>query len=100
MLVNSAPVSDASSHGSRESDTDTVDWEEVVAHDVLAEVVVEPELPVPDFPSVAMRTGFRSLDAGQLEDVFVQMASVMQNVPVFLKGAFRVILNKVRLFPM
>ena len=55
--------------------------------DVHAEVV-EPELPVPDVPSVAMRTGFRSLDAVQLEDVFVQRASVM-HVPVFLKGPFR-----------
>ena len=90
VLVNSAPVLDASlDHGFRESDTDTVDWEEVVAQDVHAEVVVEPELPVPDFPSVAMRTGFRSLDAVQLKDVFVQRASVMQHIPVFLKGPFR-----------
>ena len=50
MLVNSVPVSVSSDHGSRESNTDTVDWEEVVAQDVHAEVVVEPELPVPDFP--------------------------------------------------
>ena len=91
-IVDRTPIVDASpDHESRESDTDTVDWEEVVALDLHTEVVAEPELCVQEFPTTAtaMQTGFTWLDTVDLEDVFVQRSSVMQNVPVFLKGPFR-----------